>query len=318
MNKLVLILIFVFVACVPEVPSPAPTSTHVARLSPPTPVPTKPPTVLLPTDNPAPAIVLVGAGDIAACQKTGDSETAALINALPEAYVFTAGDNAYEDGTPAQFKDCYDPTWGVFKDRTRPVPGNHDYDNDAEDASGYFDYFGAAAGEPGKGYYSYELGSWHIVAVNSEIDIDKGSSQEQWLRQDLSDSTKPCTLAYWHRPLFSSSSDHGGSPDMKPLFQALFDYHVDLVVNGHDHIYERFAKQNADGMASSNGVREFVVGTGGRSLYEFGSPEPNSEARYAETYGVIEFTLKSNSYDWQFIPVEGSYSDIGSEQCNPK
>jgi hypothetical protein len=276
------------------------------------------PTLLPPTSTPAADSVLVGAGDIASCREAGASETAALIAELPGAYVFTAGDNAYDDGTAEQFMDCYNPTWGIFKDRTRPSPGNHDYDNDTEDASDYFDYFGAAAGEPGKGYYSYDIESWHIIALNSEIDVSEGSPQEQWLRQDLSNNTQQCTLAYYHRPLFSSCTDHGGDSELKPLFQALYDFHAEVVVNGHDHTYERFAKQDPNGSPISDGIREFVVGTGGNGLYEFGSPEPNSEVRYAETYGVIKFTLKPDSYDWQFIPVDGSFSDSGNEPCNPK
>ena len=206
--------------------------------------------------------VFVGAGDIANCGSNNDESTAKLLDNIAGT-VFTVGDNAYPDGTSAQFTDCYGPTWGRHKNRTKPVPGNHDYH--VAGAAGYFDYFGAAAGDRAKGYYSYNLGAWHIIALNSEITQSAGSAQEKWLRADLAANPKICTLAYWHKPLFSSGM-HGNIAASKPLWQALYDYGADVVLNGHDHTYQRFAPQNPNAQADPKGIREFVVGTGGRGV----------------------------------------------------
>ncbi len=234
-------------------------------------------------------VVLVGAGDIAHCRKDGDEATAAILDTIPGT-VFTTGDNAYPDGTAADFANCYHPSWGRHRDRTRPTPGNHDYHVD--NAAGYFDYFGASAGERGKGYYSYDLGEWHVIALNSEINMKAGSPQERWLRADLAATTKRCVLAYMHRPRFSSSSKHGSQRKTAPLFRALYDGGVEVIVGGHDHTYERFSPQAPDGTAApKRGVRQFVVGTGGRGHYKFGTPLPTSEVRYNETAGLIKFTL---------------------------
>jgi hypothetical protein len=258
--------------------------------------------------------VLVGAGDISSCSSTGDESTAKLIDNIAGT-VFTAGDNAYESGTASEFANCYNPTWGRFKARTKPAPGNHEYNTSG--ASGYYGYFGAAAGDPSKGYYSYNLGAWHIVVLNSEISTATGSAQEKWLRQDLAANPTACTLAYWHKPRFSSG-EHGNTSSVQPLWQALYDYHAEVIVNGHDHDYERFAPQSPTGTADANGIREFVAGTGGRSHYGFSAIIANSAARNSDTFGVLKFTLHSNSYDWQFIPEAGkTYSDSGTAQCNP-
>lgn len=259
--------------------------------------------------------VLVGAGDIATCSGSGDDATANLLDSLAGT-VITLGDNAYDSGTSTEFANCYNPTWGRDKSRTKPAAGNHDYVTSG--AAGYFSYFGAAAGDPARGYYSYNLGAWHIIVLNSEINNAAGSPQETWLRQDLAANPAACTLAYWHKPLFSSGSTHGSNPGMKALWQALSDYHADVVLNGHEHNYERFAPQTADGVASATGMREFVVGTGGKSHYPFGTILANSQVRNSDTYGVIKFSLHANNYDWQFIPVAGAtFSDSGSATCNP-
>jgi hypothetical protein len=230
-----------------------------------------PETALAQTGDP----VLVGAGDIANCNKTADEATARLLDNI-SGTIFTVGDHAYPDGTAAQFSDCYGPNWGRHKNRTRPSPGNHDYH--VSGAAGYFNYFGAAAGDPAMGYYSYNLGAWHIIALNSEISHSAGSAQEQWLRADLAANPNICTLAYWHAPRFSSGQ-HGNKASSQALWQALYEYGADVVLNGHDHIYERFAPQNPNGQADARGIREFVVGTGGAALYSFGSIQPNSQAR---------------------------------------
>jgi hypothetical protein len=264
--------------------------------------------------------VLIAAGDIASCSWTEDGSTAQLIDGIAGT-VATLGDNAYPDGTLIQFNDCYGDTWGRHKGRTRPSPGNHDYHT--ADAGGYYTYFGAVASPMDtncnsdcKGYYSYNLGNWHIIALNSENDHNVGSTQEQWLRADLAVNQSVCTLAYWHKPRFSSGR-HGNNTGVGPFWEALYQYEADVVLNGHDHLYERFAPQDPGAQAEpSRGVREFVVGTGGASLYNFDVIQPNSEVRENTSWGVLKLTLHANSYDWQFISVAGqTFSDSGSASC---
>jgi hypothetical protein len=262
--------------------------------------------------------VLVGAGDIAGCGSQKDEETAALLDKIPGT-VFTAGDNVYPDGAQSEFEDCYDPTWGRHKARTYPSPGNHDYHTN--NASGYYNYFGDAAGNPGEGYYSYDLGAWHIVALNSECSeaggCDLDSPQAQWLQADLEAHATTCTLAYWHHPMFSSDAPHGNSSRMQDYWTLLYDAGADVVVNGHAHTYERFAPQDPEGKADPEGIREFVVGTGGAGLYDFGTIQPNSEVRNNETHGVLKLTLHAYSYAWEFIPTEGgTFTDSGSARCS--
>ncbi len=265
------------------------------------------------------SVVLVGAGDIADCKDlTGAEATAKLLDQLAGT-VMAVGDLAYPDGSKENFA-CYDKTWGRAKSRTRPAPGNHEFH--AAGASPYFDYFGATAGDPKTGYYSYELGAWHIIVLNSECkDVggcEPGSPQERWLRSDLAAHPAACKLAYWHKPLFSSGGAHGNDLTVKPLFQALYDAHADVVVGGHDHDYERFAPQNPDGAADpANGIREFVVGTGGKNHRPFRESKLNSEVRDATAFGVLKLTLKPKSYDWQFIPEAGKiFTDSGTGACH--
>ena len=260
-------------------------------------------------------VVLVGAGDIAECDSNGDEQTAALLDKIPGT-VFTAGDNAYHDGTASEFNSCYAPSWGRFLSRTRPAPGNHDYRSSK--ASPYFGYYGARAGEAGVGYYSYNLGAWHIVSLNSEIPMKPGSPQEQWLRADLAATKAKCTLAYWHSPRFSSGTEHGSDSSTQPLWQALYENGADVVIAGHEHNYERFAPQTPSGQADpDSGIREFVAGTGGADHYEFGPPIANSEVRNGDTWGVLKLTLAPGAYKWQFIPVAGkTFSDSGSARCH--
>jgi Calcineurin-like phosphoesterase len=267
-------------------------------------------------------VVLVGAGDVATCKAlAGAQATADLLAHIPGT-IFVVGDLAIPDGSEQEFADCYGPTWGKFKDRTRPAPGNHEYH--AHGASPYFDYFGAAAGDPGKGYYSYDLGAWHIVSLNSNCSEFPGgcgtdSPQLEWLRKDLAEHPAPCTLAYWHHPLFSTGLKHGNDPEMTPFWQALYAAGAEVVINGHDHDYERFAPQNPDGAADPKcGIREFVAGMGGNPSHRsFGPSVANSQARNANTFGVLKLTLHPHSYDWQFIPVEGGrFTDSGTAECH--
>jgi hypothetical protein len=259
--------------------------------------------------------VFVGAGDISDCGNDNDEATAQLLDAIPGT-VYTTGDNVYSSGTAAQFSQCYDPTWGRHKVRTRPAPGNHDYKTSG--AADYYAYFGDLAGPSGRGYYSYDLGDWHIVSLNSEVSMSPGSAQETWLRADLAASTKQCTLAYWHKPRFSSGSHHGSLSAAQPLWQALYDFQAEIVLNGHEHNYERFAPQTPTGTADAvNGIREFVVGTGGASHYGQGTPLPNSELFNGTTFGVLKFVLGPGTYAWDFVPVASqSFTDSGSGMCH--
>ena len=206
----------------------------------------------------------MGAGDIADCTTATDTATAALLDQI-DGTVFAAGDNAYLVGSATDYANCYEPTWGRHKRRTRPVPGNHDYYSPG--AAPYYAYFGTHAGPPGRGYYSYDLGAWHIIAINSDegTPTAAGSAQEQWLRADLTANRTQCTLAYWHHPRFSSGF-HQNDARMRDIWQALYDFGADVVVTGHDHDYEEFSRQTADGVLDANGIRQFVVGTGGTSL----------------------------------------------------
>jgi len=268
--------------------------------------------------------ILVGAGDVASCKHPeGARATAKLLEQIPGT-IMALGDLAYERGTVTEFRNCYDPSWGRFKSRTRPAAGNHEYVTPG--ASGYFQYFGDLAGPAGKGYYSYELGPWHIVVLNTNCNspgvggCDARSPQETWLKQDLAAHANACIVAYGHHPLFSSGvfHSHAVHPELKPLWQDLYAARADLVIVGHEHSYERFALQNPDGQADEkNGIREIVVGTGGRSHEFLGLAMPNSELRDFGTYGVLKLTLTSGHYTWEFVPVPGgALHDSGSATCH--
>ena len=270
-------------------------------------------------------LVVVTAGDIAVCAREGDEATAKLVEGIDGATVLTLGDNAYPEGSAEDFEECYEPTWGQFKNRTKPVPGNHEYYT--EGARGYFEYFGEAAGDPEEGSYSYELGSWHIVALNSncgeaQIRCSPSSTQVRWLEDDLAanaDEEGGCTLAYMHHPRFSSGAEHGSYDTMEPLWEALYESGAEMVLSGHEHNYERFAPQDPSGKADpEGGIRQFVVGTGGgASDYPILEPLPNSEVHNDETYGVLKLTLRPKSYEWRFLSAEGGeFTDSGSARCH--
>jgi hypothetical protein len=264
--------------------------------------------------------VLVGAGDIGSCRSFGDEATAGLLAGI-DGTVATFGDNAYPRGTDADFAECYNPSWGLFKARTLPSPGNHEYETAG--ASGYFDYFGAAAGDPNKGYYSYDLGSWHVVVLNSNCSFvvgggcAAGSDQEQWLKADLAAHSNVCTLAYWHHPRFSSGI-HGDESSVAPFWDDLYQAGAEVVLNGHDHSYERFAPLNPSGQTDpAQGIRQFTVGTGGAELTEFKSINPTSEVQIAGMNGVLQMTLHSDGYDWKFVTApNGTEADTGSASCH--
>ena len=258
-----------------------------------------------------PTEIFVGAGDIGQCSNGGNPQaTARLLDSI-DGTVFALGDNAYPSGTAQNYRECYDGSWGRHKSRTRPVAGNHEYDTTA--AAPYYEYFGATAGPSGAGFYSYELGNWHVVALNSNIAVGRNSAQAAWLRSDLAANAAKCTIAYWHFPLFSSSK-HGNIEQMREFWRILHENGADVVLSAHDHVYERFAPQDPDGAADPNGIREFVVGTGGAPPYPFVDVKANSEVRLSTT-GVLRLALKAGGYDWNFIPVSGA-GDSGSATCH--
>ena len=293
--------------------------------------------------------VLVGTGDIARCAATGDEATANLLDNI-EGTVFTTGDNAYDTGSTSNFNNCYEPSWGRHKARTKPSVGNHEYYAPAKksssyhvNAADYFAYYGAAAGEPSKGYYSYDLGDWHIVVLNSCLEhkpavwkatgerekqvacVGPGLAQEQWLREDLAapENQSVCTLAYWHHPRFSSGI-HGDNLSVATFWEDLYEAGADVVLNGHEHVYERFAPQNPQGLSDPDqGIRQFVVGTGGAAFTAFTSVKDNSEKRISNTNGVLKMTLHPEGYDWEFRQTpatteapQGTIADSGSGSCS--
>ena len=270
-----------------------------------------------------PEAILVGAGDVARCFRkpaleTEAAKTAALIEQVPGT-VFVAGDLVYENGWEEEFRNCYEPTWGRFKARTLPVPGNNDYN--APKAAPYFAYWGSRAGEPGKGYYSVEVGSWRVIGLNSNIESDGGSEQERWLRTELATHPTHCTLAFWHHPVFSSGWGSGmtrTTRKMRDIFRALYEGGADVVITGHDHVYERFGPQDPEGRADPvRGIREFIVGTGGAAPTGFAQIVPNSEVRQADVFGVLKLTLRPDGYTWDFIPIEGqTFHDSGEGKCH--
>ena len=266
--------------------------------------------------------VIVGAGDIAlASDAAGAEATSKLLDTI-DGHVITLGDNAYENATLDDFLDAYHPTWGRHRWRTHPAPGNHEYN--VPHAAPYFAYFCDAAGAPFKGYYSYDVGAWHLIVLNSNCaetgsgapDCDAGSEQERWLRADLAAHPAKCTAAYWHHPRFSSGSK-GDDATVQDLWQALYEAGADVVLSGHSHVYERFGLQDPKGHADPDrGIREFVVGTGGADLSGFDASHANSEARQAGLHGVIKLTLHADAYDWEFVTVDHVVHDSGRGVCH--
>ena len=275
--------------------------------------------------------VIVAAGDIA-CDPTKsnfnggngtknachEKATADLIGSLNPNAVLPLGDTQYTAATLSQYSKSYNPTWGVFKNITFPIPGNHEYLT--KNAADYYTYFGAAAHDPKKGYYSYNIGAWHLIAMNAECGniggCGSGSLEETWLKNDLAANTKPCILAYWHEPRFSSASA-GNTGRVKVFWQDLYQAHADLVLNGHAHVYERFDLQSPSQKADAKGIREIVVGTGGDSHGSWSKIQPNSQARDNTAFGVLKLTLHSSSYSWQFVAEPGkNFTDSGTQACH--
>jgi hypothetical protein len=262
-------------------------------------------------------VVLMAAGSIATCTNQNDEATAAVLDGI-SGWVVALGDNAYPDGSLATYQTCYEPTWGRHRSRTWAALGNHEYD--LGNADGAFDYYGARAGPRGLGYYSFELGSWHIIVLNSNwtyVSTEKGSPQEQWLRSDLAANRTNCTLVVWHHPRFYQGSWNKNA-SVKPFWDALYEVGADVVVNAHFHIYERYAPQTPDGvMDPGRGIRQFIAGTGGGGHDALVQAAPNVEVRDNTSYGVLKLSLETESYIWEFVPADGSaFRDSGSARCH--
>jgi acid phosphatase type 7 len=267
-------------------------------------------------------VTLVGAGDIASCSQTNDSATARLLGRIPGT-VFTLGDNVQGQGARSEFRDCYDPTWGKYKNRTKPTAGNHDYYTTG--AKPYYDYFGARAGVAGRGYYSYDRGSWHMVALNSNCDregvggCDRRSPQGRWLRNDLNNHGSQCTLAYFHHPLYATGKNTT-STKVKPLWEILYNHDADVILSGHAHRYERYAPISPGGAVDrQNGIRQFVVGTGGPTdggeIYR--GQVPGLRRVKLGTPGVLRLNLGAGFYRWKFVHVAGkTFTDSGTDECH--
>jgi acid phosphatase type 7 len=273
--------------------------------------------VTWPTIVYAQSVVFVGAGDIASCTSTGDEKTADLIDRI-DGLVFALGDVSQSVGTEKAYLDCYEPAWGRFKSRTRPTPGNHDYQQ-AGNNPFYYDYFGENAGPKNVGWYSFNYGTWHVVVLNSMLPAWKGTDQANWLQADLAANPAACILAYWHHPVFHSGAG-GLTGRMNYPFKLLYEAGASLVLSGDAHHYERFAPMNpSKQIEPARGIRQFVVGTGGASHTRFGGQWRATEVRNNDTFGVLKLTLNPGSYDWQFVPIEGgTFTDSGSAACAQK
>ena len=271
--------------------------------------------------RPAPAaapVTLVGAGDIADCDNRRDEATAKLLGKIPGT-IFALGDNVYDRGTRPEFRDCYDPSWGRYKNRTKPAAGNHEYYTG--NGAPYYEYFGARAGGPKRGYYSYDRGAWHIVVLNSNCEKVGGcgttSPQGKWLRNDLAADRSRCTLAYFHHPLYASG-DNVQTASVRPFWDMLDADGAEVILAGHAHRYERFAPQTPGGTRDPDGIRQFIVGTGGKPpLGDAGARDDNSQVLNDNTPGVLKLSLADNSYGWKFVPIAGkTFTDSGNYRCS--
>jgi hypothetical protein len=274
----------------------------------------RPPTGPTPVDPLPPrggTATVAAAGDIGLCGSPGVARTARLVEAIP-GQVLLAGDIAYPNGAPQDFIACFDPDWGQFRNRWRPVPGNHDYNTPG--AAGYFQYFGEAAGRGGRSFYSFITGDWLVLMIDSNIAVERGSEQFEFVRTESQRYAGLCTMVVAHHPRFSSGPN-GDNRFMRDLWTLLYEQNADVVVSGHDHLYERFGKQDADGRSDVRGLRQFIVGTGGADLYDFFRVTPNSQVR-VKSYGVVRFTLNPGNYDWTFLDDSGLVRDSGADSCH--
>lgn len=261
---------------------------------------------------PGDSVVVLAAGDIADCRTSGDEATAALLDTVP-GMILALGDNAYVNGSESDYRNCYAPTWGRHLARTWAAPGNHDYNT--RGAAAYYAYYGDRAGPPGRGYYSLDAGAWHVVMLNTSAPMSPGSAQDVWLRADLAGHPATCTLAVMHHPRYSSSM-HGSNASVAPLWRALHEAGADVVLAGHDHVYERFLQMGPDGRQDpARGIRSFVVGTGGARHYRFLRRAAGSAYRLDQAWGVLRLTLRADRYEWEFLAADGRSLDRGGEAC---
>jgi hypothetical protein len=261
---------------------------------------------------PPPSTVVLAAGDVGVCGSRAAVETGAMLDTL-EGTVLAVGDLAYRHGTTEEYATCYDPVWGRHKARTRPSPGNHEYESSG--AQPYFDYFGAQAGIGGHGYYSFRSGDWFILSLNSNLPIGGATAQGQWIRSELTTNTSRCTLAYFHHPLYSSGPN-GDNARLAALWQMLYEHGVDVILSAHEHLYERYAPMSPDGQRNdTRGIRQFIVGTGGAGLYTVTRPHPQSEVQLV-AHGILKLTLMAQGYGWEFLQVGGAKADVGSDVCH--
>jgi len=244
-------------------------------------------------------------------ERAAVERTAALVDGM-SGLLLLAGDLAYMQGTFQQFSDCFDPAWGKFRNRWRPVPGNHEYETSG--AAGYLRYFGQAAAPAGRTHYSFRTGDWLVLMLDSNDSTRIGSEQYEFVKSTLLSNGNHCTLAVWHHPLFSSGAN-GPNVFMRDMWGLLYDGNADVVVSGHDHLYERFGKQDVDGRSDVRGLRQFVAGTGGATLYNFQRQEANSQARH-RAHGALRLRLDTHGYAWEFIDVTGATLDAGSDGCH--
>lgn len=315
-----------------QTPTPTVTATHTPTNTP-TPTATRTPTyTYTPTNTPtetasptstetpqptATPYYFIGAGDISMCNRSDHYNTALLLEKYP-GEIFTAGDNSNDEGYAEEYKNCFAPSWGRFFSRIHPVPGNHDYR--VKEGKPYYDYFGNKAGKKGEGYYSYDVGPWHIIALNSNCDYvgcGPDSEQYKWLKRDLKNNPSRCTMAIWHHPRVSSAPE-GKDKSVKPFWDLLYEYGADVIVNGHSHIYERYAPQNPDlKIDYESGLVQFIVGTGGAFFEDLKTIQANSQAKITQTHGILVFELYEDRYDWGFLPVDGvSFFDSGTMYCH--
>ena len=256
-------------------------------------------------------MTVAAVGDIGLCGSPAVEQTAHLVDEI-DGQLLLAGDLAYSQGSMVDYLRCFDPLWGGFRRRWRPSPGNHEYETPG--AAGYFQYFGAAAGTGGRSYYAFRTGDWLVLMLDSNVPARLGSAQYQFVRSELGSSNTPCAMAVWHHPLFSSGPN-GPNDFMRDLWMLLLERGADVIVNGHDHLYERFGKQDVDGRSDPNGIREFIAGTGGAELYDFMRLTPNSQVRI-KSHGVLRLTLNPSAYQWAFMDVAGAIADSGSDTCH--
>jgi acid phosphatase type 7 len=297
-------------------PPKAPTGPSQTRAGDPDPGPptggNPPPPVIPPFSPSGQTATVLAVGDIGMCSERVNVErTAALVNGM-EGLLLLVGDLAYMRGSFQEFKDCFEPAWGKFRNRWRPVPGNHEYETSR--ATGYVQYFGDAAGPGGRTYYSFRAGDWLILMLDSNDSVTPASDQYAFVQSALMSNGSPCTMAVWHHPLFSSGPN-GPNIFMRDIWRLLYDHNADVVITAHDHLYERFGKQDVDGRSDSRGLRQFIVGTGGAMLYNFQRQEPNSQTRH-QAHGVLRLRLHTHGYSWEFIDIDGITRDVNSDGCH--